>query len=108
VGSTEEAIYHAAVIGDGFLIVALLIGDVYFTVFVFLPPLDSAFFAEELDSILKGYARDALETFDKFQLIKLVPHGGYLFQEVAFAVWFFVKVLGGSEHDPVRLHVTSQ
>ena len=56
VGSTEETIYHAAVIGDGFLIVAILIADVYLTVFVFLTLLDSAFFAEELDSILKGDA----------------------------------------------------
>jgi hypothetical protein len=108
VGSTVEAIYHATVIGDGFLIVAILIADVYLTVFVFLTLLDSAFFAEELDSILKGDARDTLETFDKFQLIKLVPHRVYLFQKIFFTVRFFVKVLGGPEHDPIRLHVTSQ
>jgi len=84
VGSTEETIYHVSVIGDGFLIVAILIADVYLTIFVFLTLLDSTFFAEELDSILKADARDALETFDKLQLIELVPHRVYLFQEVFF------------------------
>ena len=55
-GSTEETIYHAAVVGDGFLIAAVIVADVYLTVFVFFTLLDSVFFAEELDSILKGDA----------------------------------------------------
>jgi hypothetical protein len=108
VGSAEETIYHAAVIGEGFLIVAILVADVYLPVFVFLTLLDSAFFAEELDRILKGDARDALETFDQFQLVKLVPHRVYLFQKIFLTERLFVKVLGGPEHDPIRLHVTSQ
>jgi hypothetical protein len=84
VGSTEETIYHAAVIGDRFLIVAILIADVYLTVFVFLTLLDNTFFAKKFDGILKGDARDAIETFDKFQLIKFVPHRVYFFQKVFF------------------------
>ena len=65
-GSAKVTIDHAAVVGNDFLVFAILVVDAELTVFLVLSLLDCAFFAEEFKSIFKGDTRNTLKTFNNF------------------------------------------
>ena len=62
VGNTEVAIYHPAVIRDGFLILSRLVVDQHLVVFVLFSLLYGPLLTEELDPVFEGNTRNALKT----------------------------------------------
>ena len=107
-GNTEVAVYHPAVISDGFFVLSILIVDEHLAVFVFFSLLDGPLFTEELDPVFKGNTRNALKTFNKFKLVELVGQGIYFFKKVLFSQSFVSEIIGGPEHNPVRFKIAFQ
>ena len=83
-GNTEVTVYHPAVIRDGFFVVSTLVIYQNLAVIVLFSLLDGPFLTEELDPVFKGDTRNALKTFNKLKLVKLVAQAIYFFDKILF------------------------